>query len=301
MVVDISPDESGRRRQRWHSGYDTRREAQKALTEILGRLQAGTYIEPSKATLAQYLEGWLGSARVSVRPATYATYATLCRVHIIPRIGATPLQRLGRDQLNSMYADLLDSGRRDGKGGLASRSVRHVHTTIHTALAAAVEEGTLARNVADLAKPPARGGSKEPATWTAEELRAFLEHVREDRVYALYHLAGTTGLRRGEALGLRWRDLDLDDGRLSVSQTVVSVDYAVLFSEPKTQAGRRSVALDPETVRVLGEHRKQQVQERLALGGYANYRDLVFCDVDGGPLHPSNVSKRFDKLVKGQR
>ena len=200
MVVDISPDESGRRRQRWHSGYDTRREAQKALTEILGRLQAGTYIEPSKATLAQYLEGWLGSARVSVRPATYATYATLCRVHIIPRIGATPLQRLGRDQLNSMYADLLDSGRRDGKGGLASRSVRHVHTTIHTALAAAVEEGTLARNVADLAKPPARGGSKEPATWTAEELRTFLEHVREDRVYALYHLAGTTGLRRGETL-----------------------------------------------------------------------------------------------------
>lgn len=209
------------------------------------------------------------------------------------------LQRLSRDQLNTMYADLLESGRRDGKGGLSPRSVRHVHTTIHTALAAAVEEGTLTRNVADLAKPPARGGSREPATWTAEELRAFLEHVCEDRMYPLYHLVGTTGLRRGEALGVRWRDLDLDGARLSVSQTIVSADYAVLLSEPKTQAGRRSVALDPETVRLLREHRKQQVEERLALGGYSDDRDLVFCALDGGPLHPSNVSKRFDKLVKG--
>ncbi len=299
VVVDVNPDVSGRRRQRWHSGYATRRSAQVALTGILGRLQSGTYIEPSKATLAQYLEGWLGSARVSVRPATYATYATLCRVHIIPRLGATLLQRLGRDQLNAMYADLLENGRHDGKGGLAPRSVRHVHTTIHTALAAAVEEGTLARNVADLAKPPGRASSKEPATWTAEELRAFLEFVREDRVYALYHLVGTTGLRRGEALGVRWRDLDLDGARLSVSQTVVSVDYAVLCSEPKTQAARRSVALDPDTVRVLREQRKQQVEERLALGGYSDDRDLVFCNIDGGPLHPSNLSKRFDRLVKG--
>lgn len=295
-VLDVG-DEGGRRRQQWRSGFPTKREAQDALTQTLQQLQSGTHVEPSKATVAAFLDEWLASVRASVRPATFATYTTLCTKHIAPALGPILLQKLAPSQLNAMYADLLASGRRDGKGGLSARTVRHIHTTVHTALAEAMRWGRVMRNVAELASPPRSSANKEPATWAADELRAFLEHVHDDRLYAVYHLAATTGLRRGEVLGLRWRDLDLDGGRLSVSQTVISVDYRVLLSTPKTRAGRRSVALDLETVRTLRDHRRRQLEERLALGGYAEDHDLVFCALDGQPLHPGNLSKRFDKLV----
>ncbi len=158
----------------------------------------------------------------------------------------------------------------------------------------------MVRNPADLATPPkvSKSKSADLVTWSADELRAFLEHVRDDRHYALYHLTATTGLRRGEVAGLTWRSLDLDAGRLSVNQTLISVDYRVLTSTPKARSGRRSVALDPETVRVLREHRKVQLEERLALGGYEQVHDLVFCELDGQPLHPANLSQRFRRLVR---
>jgi integrase len=116
---------------------------------------------------------------------------------------------------------------------------------------------------------------------------------------AAYVLAATTGLRRGELLGLRWRDLDLGAGRLSVTQTLVSVNYAVSFSTPKTAAGRRSVALDPATVAALRAHRVAVLEERLSLGLGAPTEDaLAFTAIDGTPLHPGQFSDRFDRLVK---
>lgn len=297
-VLDIGRDESGRRRQQWRGGFATRRAAQDALTEALQRLQSGSYVEPSKQTLAHFLEEWLQSIRPSVRASTFAFYQRLARVNIAPALGTTPLQRLTTAQLNGLYAELLANGRQDGHGGLSPQSVRYVHATIRKALAEAVRWGRLARNVADQASAPRPRRRTAPSTWTADELRAFLEHVSGDRLYALYHLAATTGMRRSELLGLRWRDLDLDGGRLSVSQTVVSVDYSVSFSTPKTGHGRRSVALDSATSLALRQHRKRQLEERLALGGYAEDHDLAFCDLDGRPLHPSQQSKRFDRLVR---
>jgi integrase len=239
VVLDVDRDETGRRRQRWHSGFSTRREATAALTELLGRVQAGTYIEPSKRTLAVFLKEWLDSMRATVRPSTWATYKMLAQVHITPTLGAIPLQRVTAAQLNALYADLLEKGRCDGKGGLSPRTVAYVHATIRKALAEAVRWQVLTRNVADQATPPRQQANGDLRTWSAEELRAFLAHVEGDRLYAAYVLAATTGLRRGEVLGLRWRDLDMGTGRLSVTQTLVSVNYAISFSTPKTAAGRR--------------------------------------------------------------
>jgi len=299
VVVDVGRDETGRRRQRWHSGYGTRREAQEALTDILARIQQGAYVEPSKRTLAVFLAEWLDSIRATVRPSTWAAYKMLTEVHIIPALGTVPLQRLTAAQLNALYADLLAGGRCDGKGGLSARTVAYVHVTIRKALAEAVRWQLLTRNVADQATPPRRQPSGELRTWSAAELRAFLGHVEGDRLYAAYVLAATTGLRRGELLGLRWRDLDLTAGRLSVTQTLISVTYAVSFSAPKTQAGRRSVALDPATVAALRAHRVAVLEERLALGLGAPAEDgLVFTTMDSAPLHPRQFSGRFDRLVK---
>jgi integrase len=223
----------------------------------------------------------------------------LSEVHIIPALGTVPLQRLTAAQLNALYADLLAKGRRDGKGGLSARTVAYVHATVRKALAEGVRWQLLTRNVADQATPPRQQASDTLRTWSADELRAFLAHVESDRLYGAYVLAGTTGLRRGEVLGLRWRDLDINAGRLAVTQTLISVNYEVSFSTPKTARGRRSVALDLTTIAALRTHRARLLEERLSLGlGSPKDDDLVFTAFDGKPLHPGQFSDRFDRLVR---
>jgi integrase len=133
------------------------------------------------------------------------------------------------------------------------------------------------------------------STWTADQLRAFLDHTAEDRLHAAFVVLATTGMRRGEALGLRWSDVDLTVGRASIVQTVIMVEHAVRIGSPKTPRSRRTVALDPGTVAVMRRHRQQQLEERLLMGAGFTDRGLVFCRPDGGPLHPERFSRTFAK------
>jgi integrase len=298
--VDASRVESGKRKQITKGGFGTKKEAEQALSSVLTKLDQGAYVEATKETVATFMRRWLDSIRASVRPSTYAGYENLIDAHIVPKLGAVPLQRLTPAQLNSFYADLLAGGRRDGKGGLSPRTVFYAHATIRKALAEAVRWQMLPRNIADLATPPKQRTMRELHTWSAAELGRFLEHIAGDRHYAGYYLAAFTGLRRGEVLGLRWRDVDLERGLLAVVQTVISIDYAVHLSTPKTAASRRAVALDPGTVEVLRAHRLRLVEERTALGlPWPSPDDLLFAEIDGRPLHPGQFSDRFDRLVKG--
>jgi integrase len=148
---------------------------------------------------------------------------------------------------------------------MAPKTVRNVHNLVHRALRDAVRWGFVARNVADAANPPA-GTSPERATWTPAELRAFIEHVRDDRLYAAWMLFATTGMRRSEVAGLRVVDLDLDSARVNPRLPRVLVDHEVVVSEPKTRAGRRSLALDPATVAALRDHLVVRAAERTLVG-----------------------------------
>lgn len=137
------------------------------------------------------------------------------------------------------------------------------------------------------------------ATWTAEELAAFLSFVADDRLWAAYVLLATTGMRRGEVLGLRWSDLDLDGRRLSVAQSLTTINDEVFLGPTKTVRSRRNVALDGETVAALKAHRKRQAEERLAVGeGWDASHDLVFRDLDGRPLHPDRFTAAFKRHVR---
>jgi integrase len=297
VVVDVGRDADGRRLRKWHSGYTRRKDAERALTEILGRLETGTFVEPSKLTVRSFLEDeWLPAIRASVRPSTFVSYA-LNVARATDSIGSVRLQQLTPAMLNRLYGELGRTRKVDGKERppLSARSIRYVHVVIRHALADAVRWNRLARNVADAARPPSAKAAKAPPmrTWSAEQLRTFLEHVREDRLHAAYHLAATTGTRRGELLGLRWRDLDLDAGRAQVVQTLIGKRE---LSEPKTEKGRRNVALDAGTVAILREHRKAQLVERLAWGpAYEDEHDLVFCREDGSPVLPQSLSRAFER------
>jgi integrase len=168
---------------------------------------------------------------------------------------------------------------------------------MRSALRDAVTCSNVTRNVALLAKPP-RVTRTEMRTWSPDELRAFLDHVEDDRLCAAWLLLATTGMRRGEALGVHWRDVSLDRARLSVRQALVLVGNEPALQEPKTAKGRRSIPLPPETVAALRAHKTAQAQERLALGAdYHTSLDLVFRRVDGTCVHPAAFSRRFESLV----
>lgn len=298
IVVDIGVDAKGRRQQRWHSGFRTKKEAELALPKILSDLQNKTYVEPSKLTVAKFMRDWLDSTKATIRHSTWTSYRMQLETHVLPRIGARPLQSLTTSQINTLYAQLLENGRRHGEGGLHPRTVRYTHMIIRKALAAAVQWQHVARNVADGAAPPRARASAGMQTWSSDELRAFLDYVSDDRRYAAWLIAAATGMRRGEVLGLRWRDVDLDAGRAAITQTLLSVGNKLSFSTPKTAKGRRLVALDHITIAALRAQRSRQLEERLAHGPGYQDNELVFCKPDGSPIHPDSFSQGFERAAK---
>jgi integrase len=302
VVVELDRDPiTNKRRQKWHSGYRTKRDAERALSEIVASLHAGGYVEPTKQTFNEFTTEWLAAIQPTVRPATHYSYERNLRLHVVPRLGSVQLRRVDAGMLNTLYAALLADGRKDhARGGLSPRTVRYVHTIVHRALKDAVKWGRLARNPVDAADPPKAAAASRPEsiTWTAEQLRTFLEGARGSRHWTAYLLLATTGLRRGEALGLRWSDLDLDGGRASIRQTVIAVKHTALLGTPKTAKGRRTVTLDAGTVVALPEHRKRQAAERLLMGSGWTDTDLVFCHVDGTMLHPERFTRGFSDAVR---
>jgi integrase len=298
FVVDVGR-KNGKRQQLWRGGFATKRQAQDALQEVVGRLRSGEFVEPSKLTLGPFLtEMWLPAVRSQLRPSTFESYARNIRIHVLPELGETRLQALSALNLDRLYSHLLASGRRDGRG-LAPRTVRYVHTILHAALAYAARKNLVARNVAQLADPPKSSSASRPLVWTPQQLQGFLEHVAADRLAALWLVLATTGLRRGEVLGLSWRDVDFDQRRLTIRRALVQVGYATVWSTPKTESGRRTISLDRITVAALREHRVRQTRERLLLGSAYNQEDdLVFCREDGAPIHPERLTKLFTAQVK---
>ena len=186
------------------------------------------------------------------------------RNHLVPRLGSLQLRRLNAGTINAHYAHLLESGRLKGKGGLSTASVRRIHATLHRALRDAVRWQRLHHNPADAADPPKASAERsERPVWTKEQVKKFLKSVRGRDLYPLWLLYATTGMRRGEALGLQWPDIDLKAGSLSIRRSLVPVEGVPKESEPKTKRGRRTISLDPATVATLKAHKSAQAKLKM--------------------------------------
>lgn len=277
----------------------TRQEVIGKLTEIIQELRTGTFIEPSKATFGEWLDKWLEEYKKGqLKPTTYESYKAIVDIHIKPALGGIPLAKLQPHMLQAFYNEKLENGRADGKGGLSTRMVHYCHTIIHQALKQAVKEGLLPRNPAEATSPPAVK-NKQMRPLTEEELLKFLDVAKDDRLYAAYVVAATTGLRRGELLGLCWDCVDLEQGVIVVKRQLLILKNSLTLEETtKTKSGQRTVVLTDDAIRELKAHRKLQAQEKLLLGEAYQDHNLVFCKPDGTPLDPREFTKHFQRLLK---
>jgi integrase len=309
FVADLPLDRDGKRRQAKRRGFRTRAEAQRAMDDLRVDARQGTFVKPHRQTVQEYLEDeWLPAVRRQLAASTWESYERNVRHHIVPEIGRIKLQALDGTDLNRLYDKLLTTGRKRGKQspGLKPRTVRYIATILHKALDDAVKWRRVQLNAADQATPPSAKSAKAPEmkTWTGPQLADFLRLTEGDRYGYPWEFLATTGCRRGEALGLRWRDLDLNVGSASIRQQVIPLPKPGGVGRegrivPGTKGGEaRVIELDRRTVTKLRAWRKVQAAERLAFGSDYEDHDLVFPRSDGRPFHPEAFSKTFDRRLR---
>ena len=241
-------------------------------------------------TVGRFLtEIWMPGIRPSLRPGTYSSYAVNVLTHMVPALGSVRLRDLDAPTINAFYGRLLDGGPRPP---LARSTIRRLHATLRRALRDAVRWGYLSSNPASAADPPWVPSSEMPV-WDISQLRAFLSAARDDARYPLWLFYLLTGVRRGEALGLRWSDLDLARKRVTIRRAHLLVNHRLWVGEPKTARGRRTIAIDTHLARVLSE-----LRERERLAGRGGGDDLVFVRQDGRPFNPDHVTRLFNRLAK---
>ena len=271
----------------------TRAAVAEKLSKAIAARSSGFVSDVGNLTLGEYLDRWLAdSLRGTVRASTCERHEINVRVHINPSLGNVRLKGLTPAHVRGLHREKLDSG-------LASATVRKIHSTLHKALSQAVSDGLIPRNAADVKAP--RPAPEEMRPLSEGEACTFLDVARAsgDRFEPLYVLAITTGLRRGELLGLRWEDVDLERGTLRVGRSLVREEGRHTVGETKTRRGRRQVNLTPRTVNALKAHRKRQLEERMRLAETYKDHGLVFSTSIGTPVNPENlVNRSFKPLLE---
>jgi integrase len=320
-VARIRDPKTGVMKPYWVGGFATQTEARRARDDTRDRVHKGTAVVPASILLSRYLDGWLKGVEPKLGATTFASYKMHVKLHIVPALGHHRLQAITGDMVNGFYADLLKEGRKrtckdeekdkarshkkssapkePAPAGLSPNTVRRIAATLHRAFRDAVKAHILPHNpVSDAELPKVTAGARDRQVWTIPELATFLQSVRSDPMYPLFCLAARTGMRRGELVGIRWSDLDLNKASLSVRRALVVVEGKVREGDPKTRKSRRSIPLDAETVAALRSHRKAQAAERLAFAGAAADTGYVFTQEDGQPLHPDYVGRCFESASK---
>lgn len=313
LKFDLGRDAiSGKRISKYVTFHGNKRQAQAELTRLLAQRDAGSYVDPTKMTVAEYLQHWLAAdvdRRVGRRTAT--RYRQIVECNIIPRLGHVPLRKLTAAHIESFEADLHREGwvkaraKKEGDDdkskaqeprGLSKQTVLHVHRTLSQALNHAVRLEVLVKNPARQVKPP-KPDKPEIKILSKQEIAALLAAAKGTGLYVPVVVAVTTGIRRGELLGLRWSDVDLKAGTLTVNQAMQRTRGELEFKQPKTKTSRRTITLPAVTVEALQANHKAQLEDRIKLGLGRDPRGLVFTRCDGLPLDPDSLSKAFERLV----
>lgn len=299
IVLDVGePDpKTGKKKRKWHSFTGTKRQAQSECARLIAEITSGGYVEPTKQTVTEFLAEWLKFIKPTVTPKTHERYTEICEKNLGPLIGDVALAKLKTDRIDAAFAKALTEGRRRAGGGLAPRTVHHMRRVLIKALNQAVTWDRLAKNPATATTPPKIERVKMLA-YDAEQTATLIEAFRPNRMFIPMLLAVMCGLRRGEILALRWRHVDLSNGRrmLSIRESAEQTKDGVRYKEPK--AGRaRTVALSSMMLTELKAHRTRQAEEQLKLGIRPDDDSFVVAQVDGRPLKPVSLTHEWTRLL----
>ncbi|GMA51830.1 site-specific integrase [Alicyclobacillus contaminans] len=294
VVVDVGYDENGKRIRKWFGGHKTKKDAEAFLAQKIAEIESGSYVSTPKQKFGEYMREWMQDKRSTLREDTFRSYSWLVNGHIIPKLGNVELAKLTPKHIQDCYRKM-----QQGDKALSNRSVQFAHAIIRQALDRAVKWGWLARNVADAVDPP-RVERREYKIWTAEQALQFLESAKSEdsRYWIGFFLAIMTGMRQGEILALRWKDVDFTNQVAIVNGTLKWIDGQPLIKEPKTEKSRRAVALSTETVNALRKHKAKQTKERLKMGAEYQDHDLVIARPNGYYMHPKTFDDAWYRALK---
>lgn len=300
LVVELDKAADGKRRQKWYTVRGSKKDAERELNRIIHEVNSGRYVEPVRKSTGEYLDEWLTNvARDRVSAKTFERYESIVRCSITPRLGEVPLPKLTPSHIMEHYSWLGEHGRVGaGRDGLAARSILHTHRVLRKALNDAVTMGVLASNPTDAVKPPrvVRPQAKALSKAQAQELLRLLDG---DPLFLPVLIALTTGMRRGEILALSWDQVDLGQSpRVTVTRSVEQTSQRVVFKEPKTAQGRRTIPIPGSTARVLNRHRIAQARQRLQDGEAYVDNNLVCCASEGSIWRPDTLTSCFRKKVR---
>ena len=287
IVIDVADPQTGKRKRKWHSFKGTKREAQVECARLVAQQSDGGYIEPAKITVAEFLGRWLDYKKARLSPLSFERYRDLVRVNIAPTIGGIPLAKLQPIHLTDLYSKLLES--------LSARSVTYVHRILKQALGEAVSWQMLSRNPADVVKPP-KVERREMACLDSNGIAALLEASRNTSLYMPILIAVSTGMRRGEIVALRWRNVDLDNASIAVVSSIEQTREGTREKPPKNGRGR-TLALSAMLVEELRQHRAQQAEHLLRLGVRLSLDHHVVMKANGEPYPPLSVGVMFSQLL----
>ncbi|WP_019420141.1 site-specific integrase [Paenibacillus sp. OSY-SE] len=296
IVVDIT-DENGKRKKKWFSGpnksgFIRKRDAEKALPEILNSLNKGTYVEPSKETFGTIMEEWLRDKKTEVKHGTWKSYQWLVKTHIVPKLGKNQIIKLRPEHLHEFYHKTLLK-----KCNLSVGSIKKAHVLILDALNRAVQWGKISQNVATVVKLP-QGKKAKFQVWNEHQLRIFLEAAADDQYFMAFELAASTGMRKSEILGLAREDVDLNTKIASVRQAYTLSEGGYDFDDTKNDSSVRSIALFPNTVELLKIHFEKQRAEQNVLKQLYNDHGLVIQTAKGTPVNPRNLMRNYYRIIK---
>jgi integrase len=299
LKFDLGRDPvTGKRRTRYVSGFKgIKRQAEIELARLVAQNAAGEGVDPSKATVAEFAERWDRDwASLSVSPKTLERYRQIIRLNVVPHVGSVPIQKLRPLHLVELYAELLRAGGHEGRP-LAAASVSYVHRVLHRLLGHAATWGVVTTNVASVVSPPSAPES-EITILTEDQIGAMLRHLEGRTLGPIVSFLFGTGTRRGEALALRWKDVDLDKSIVRIERSVEQTKAGLRIKAPKTKHGRRNVTISPWLVAELRAHRTRQQERRLSLGqGKAADDSLVFARWDGKLRSPHWLSQKFAQAM----
>ena len=286
-----SPTGESRRQKNVRIGKMTKSDAEAQKREILRRVDEGTFQEVRRSTtVGEFLNDWLAATCDRLAATTHARYSDVVRRHVIPVIGKIRLSKVAPEHLRLVYHSVRDRG-------LSNQTCLHVHRILHTAFDYAVrEEQILRENVVSLVKAP-KVDSRELPSMNPESVRLLIEAARSTRLEGPVTLAALTGLRRGEVLALRWRDIDFDKNSLYVTKALEQTRrYGVRFKGPKSKSSRRFVPLSPQSVKLLRSYKIEQDHIKEHAASVYTDLDLVFPNPEGTPWPPDSLTAAFGKL-----